>query len=257
MSGFFSATETAFTSLNRLKMKKLAGDGNKKAKLVLELEENYDNLLTTILIGNNIVNISMTSIATVLFVKLYSSYGPTISTVVITIVVLIFGEITPKSLAKERSESFAMFSAPFMKYLMTIFAPLSILFSRWKEFMMCIFKSEDSHSITDDELITMVEEAETEGSIDEERSELIQNAIAFNELDAYDVLTPRVDVEAIEIDEELDEIEKIFRETGFSRLPVYEESTDKILGILNQKDFSYLAEDEAHILKPLSYFQTL
>lgn len=237
LSGYFSATETAFTSLNRIRVKNLANDGNKKAKLVLALEENYDTLLTTILIGNNIVNIAMTSIATVLFVDLYGHYGPTISTIVITVIVLIFGEISPKSLAKENAESFSMFAAPFLRLLMIILKPLNFLFMYWRKVIRKAFKITDDRSITDDELITIVEEAETEGALDEERSELIQNAIEFNELEAYDVLTPRVDVEAIEIDEENEAVAKVFLETGFSRLPVYEENMDKILGVLNQKDF--------------------
>lgn len=236
-SAYFSATETAYTSLNRIRMKNLAGTGNKRAKLVLSLEEKYDRLLTTILIGNNIVNITMTSIATVLFVDLYGVYGSTISTIVMTIVVLIFGEISPKIIAKESPENFSMFSAPFLRILMIILKPVNFLFMQWKKIIRTVFKISDDRSITDDELITIVEEAETEGTLDEERSELIQNAIEFNELEAYDVLTPRVDVEAIEIDEEKDEVAKIFLETGFSRLPVYEENMDKILGVLNQKDF--------------------
>lgn len=237
LSAYFSATETAFTSLNRIRIKNLVNAGNKKAKLVMELGENYDTLLTTILIGNNIVNIAMASISTVLFVELYGAYGAPISTVVITIVVLIFGEVSPKSVAKQKSESFAMFSAPILKILMVILKPLNFLFSQWKKVIIKVFKISDDHSITDDELITIVEEAETEGSIDGERSELIQNAIEFNELDGYDVLTPRVDVEAIAIDDEKEEVGKLFFETGFSRLPVYEENIDKILGVLNQKDF--------------------
>lgn len=237
LSGYFSATETAFTSLNRIRVKNLANDGNKKAKLVLELEENFDTLLTTILIGNNIVNIAMTSIATVLFVDLYGTYGPTISTIVITVTVLIFGEITPKSIAKEKPERLSMFSAQVLRFLMIILSPINWVFMQWKKIVRSVFKISDDRSITDDELITIVEEAETEGSLDEERSELIQNAIEFNELEAYDVLTPRVDVEAIEIDEEKEKVAKIFLETGYSRLPVYEENMDKVLGVLNQKDF--------------------
>ncbi|QHI72556.1 HlyC/CorC family transporter [Aminipila terrae] len=237
LSAYFSATETAFTSLNRIRMKSLAGAGSKKAKQVLVLEENYDRLLTTILIGNTAANITMTSIATVLFVKLYGSYGATLSTVIITIIVLIFGEITPKIIAKEAPEKFSMFSVPFLRILLVIMKPLNFIFAQWKKIIKKVFKVHDERTITDDELITIVEEAETEGSLDEDRSELIQNAIEFNELEAYDVLTPRVDVEAIEIDEKKEEVAKIFLETGFSRLPVYEENMDKIVGVLNQKDF--------------------
>lgn len=237
LSAYFSATETAFTSLNRIRIKKQALNGDKRSKLVLELAENYNNILTTILIGNNIVNIATTSIVTVLLVSLYGDFGATLATVIVTLIVLIFGEITPKSLAKDNPESFAMFAAPLLKFFVVMFKPVTFLFRYWQKITMKMFKSKENTGITDDELITMVEEAETEGNIDEERSELIQNAIEFNELEAYDVITPRVDVEAIEIDEDKGEIARIFLETGFSRLPVYEENMDKIIGVLHQKDF--------------------
>ena len=217
--------------------------------MVLKLVENYGNVLTAVLIGNNIVNITMTSIATVLFVKLYGTYGPTVSTVVITLAVLIFGEITPKSLAKDNPEKFSMFAAPLLNFFVIIFKPITALFIYWKQFTMRLFRTSADSGITDDELITMVEEAETEGTIDEERSELIQNAIEFNELEAYDVLTPRVDVEAVEVDEDKAEIAKLFLETGFSRLPVYEENMDKIIGVLHQKDFHNFILGENHDLR--------
>ena len=236
-SAYFSATETAFTSLNRIRMKNMAGEGSQRAKKVLELEEKYDNLLSTILIGNNLVNIACSSVATVLFVQLTAEYGATLSTIVTTIVVLIFGEISPKSLAKEHPEAFASFSAPIIGFLMVLMTPLNFLFRQWKKFLSKLFKTEDKKAITEDELLTIVEEAETEGGIEAEQSELIQNAIEFNELEAWDVLTPRVDIEAVEIDATKEEVAEIFRKTGFSRLPVYEGDLDKILGVLNQKDF--------------------
>ncbi len=236
-SAYFSATETAFTSVNRIRIKNLANDGNKRAREVHDLSEKFDMLLSTILVGNNIVNIAMSSIATVLFMELYPVYGATIATVVITIVVLVFGEISPKSLAKESPERFAMFSAPILKMFMVLLAPVNLLFSGWKKLLAKIFRTADSKPITEDELLTIVEEAETEGGIDMEQSELIQNAIEFNELEAWDVLTPRVDVKAIEIDETQDEIAELFLSTGFSRLPVYEDDLDNIVGVLNQKDF--------------------
>lgn len=238
LSAYFSATETAFTSINRIRLKNTANDGDRKAKRVLEIGENFDKLLSTILIGNNIVNITMTSIATVLFVSWYGpTLGPTLSTVVITLVVLVFGEITPKSVAKEQPERFAMFSAPFLKVLVTVFTPLAWIFGKWKVLVTKMFHLESDRSITEEELLTLVEEAETEGGIDEEQSELIQNAIEFNDLEAYDVLTPRVDLVAIEIDTPKEDVAALFRYTGFSRIPVYEDDLDNILGILNQKDF--------------------
>lgn len=242
LSAFFSATETAFTSLNRIRVKNMAAEGNKKARLVLQLEENYDKLLTTILIGNNIVNISMTAIATILFVELFGSYGPTLSTVVITIVVLIFGEISPKGIAKESAESFSMFSAPVLRVLMAVFTPVNFLFAKWKQILARLFKLGNDRTITEDELLTMVEEAETIGGIDNEQSELIQNAIEFNDLEAWDVLTPRVDMKAVDAEASIEEVAQLFKNTGFSRLPVYEDDIDKIMGVLNQKDFhNYIA----------------
>lgn len=236
-SAYFSATETAFTSVNRIRIKNLANDGDRKAKDVLDLTEKFDSMLSTILVGNNIVNIAMSAIATVLFMELYPVYGATIATAVITVIVLIFGEISPKSLAKENPEKFAMFSAPFLKFCMVILAPVNWIFGWWKKLLAKLFNADGVNPITEDELLTIVEEAETEGSIDTDQSELIQNAIEFNDLEAWDVLTPRVDIKAIEIDETQDEIAELFLSTGFSRLPVYEDDLDNIVGVLNQKDF--------------------
>lgn len=236
-SAYFSATETAFTSVNRIRIKNLAGNGDKRAKRVLELTDKYDSLLSTILIGNNIVNILITVIATLLFVELYGSLGPTIATVVTTVLILIFGEITPKSLAKEIPEKTSMGFGGSIRFIMMIFTPLNFLFSAWKKLVAKAFKMDVEQGITEEELLTMVEEAETEGGLDEERSELIQNAIEFNGLEAWDILTPRVDVAAIEVDTCKDDILKLFRDTGFSRIPVYDDDIDNILGVLNQKDF--------------------
>jgi len=260
-SAYFSATETAFTSFNRIRLKNLAGDGNKKAKNVLELGENFDKVLSTILVGNNIVNITMTSIATVVFVTAFGpSLGPTLSTLVITVVVLVFGEISPKSIAKESPENFAMFAAPLLRFIMTILTPVTWIFSKWKVLITKIFKLEANRGITEEELLTIVEEAETEGGIDEEQSELIQNAIEFNDLEAWDVLTPRIDVVAIEVDTPKSEVAALFRNTGFSRLPVYEEDIDNILGVLNQKDFhNYIVGSELTIsefVKPVVFVAT-
>lgn len=237
LSAYFSATETAFTSLNRIKIKNMADDGNRKARKVLDLVEHFDKVLSTILIGNNIVNIANTAIATVFFVDLYGSYGPTVATVVMTVTVLIFGEISPKNLAKDNPESFAMFAAPILSVLMVVFAPFNWIFSQWKKLLDVIFKKKDDSGITEDELITMVEEAETAGSLESDQSELIQNAIEFEALKAEDVLTPRVEIEAIDIKSTEDEIAEQFLKTGFSRLPVFKDDLDTILGVLNQKDF--------------------
>ena len=258
LSAYFSATETAFSSFNRIRIKNAANSGNHRASLVLALSENFDKLLSTILIGNNIVNITLTALATLIFVDAFGQeMGATISTIVVTIVVLIFGEITPKSLAKESAEKFSMTSAPVLRVFMVLLAPLNWMFSMWKKLIGKLFKVTRDRTITEDELIIMVEEAEHEGGIDEQQSELIQNAIEFNELDAYDVLTPRVEVEAIEIDATKEEIRELFLETGFSRLPVYEDSLDKVIGVLNQKDFhNYILHTEKSVseyIKPVVF----
>ena len=199
----------------------------------------------------------LSSISTVLFIGLYPNYGATISTAVATVVVLIFGEISPKSLAKESPEKFAMFSAPFIRVLIVLLKPINWLFSMWKKLLAKIFNTDSGRPITEDELLTIVEEAETEGGIDTEQSELIQNAIEFNELEALDVLTPRVDIKAIEMDTPEDEIAKIFIDTGFSRLPVYDDDLDSIIGVLNQKDFhNYIKGSRASVseyVKPVIF----
>ena len=236
-SAYFSATETAFTSISRIRLKNLVNDGNGRAKKVLALEERYNELLSTILIGNNLVNIAMTAVATVMFVDIYGSYGATIATIVITIVVLIFGEISPKSIAKEQPERFAMWSAPAINFFMIMLTPINWIFSKWKKFISKVFKVSNDRSITEDERLTIVEEAQTDGSIAVERGELITNAIEFNDIEAWDVLTPRVDMVAIEIDTSIEEIGQMFLNTGFSRMPVYEDDLDNVLGVLNQKDF--------------------
>ena len=238
MSAYFSATETAFSSLNKIRIKNLANNsGNKKARLVLKLSENYDNLLSTILIGNNIVNIAAASLGTAIFVKYFGDAGVTISTAVLTVVVLIFGEISPKSMAKESPERFAMFSAPILRVLLVILTPLNFIFMQWKRLLSRIFKVSDDKGITEEELITIVEEAEQEGGINAQEGELIRSAIEFNDLDVTDVLTPRTDIAAIADTDDKARIADLFLKTGYSRIPVYHERIDNIVGIINQKDF--------------------
>ena len=200
LSAYFSATETSFTSLNRIRMKNMAEKGDKRAELVLKLLENFDKLLSTILVGNNIVNIGLSSLATVLFIKLLGGdSGATVSTIVTTIVVLIFGEVSPKSIAKESPETIAKFSAPFLHILMIMLTPVTFLFSQWKKLLSRIFKSSENHGITDEELMTIVEEATQEGDIDDQEGDLIQNAIGFMEMEAAEIFTPRVNVIGIHI----------------------------------------------------------
>ncbi|MBU5435823.1 HlyC/CorC family transporter [Pseudoflavonifractor sp. MSJ-37] len=238
MSAFFSATETAYTSLNRARMKNRADNGDRRAALALSLSEDYDKLLSTILIGNNIVNNTAATVAAVLFIQLIGALrGPTVSTIVLTVVVLIFGEVSPKSLAKESPEAFASFAAPFLRFLITVLTPLNFLFGQWKRLLSKVFHKQEDSGITEEELVTMVDQAETEGGLDQHESELIRAAIEFNELEVEEILTPRVDIVAVEDTDTMADVAKAFAESGFSRLPVYHEDIDDIIGVIHEKDF--------------------
>lgn len=236
MSGYFSATETAFTSLNRIRLKNKADNGDRRAARTLELAEDYDRLLSTILIGNNIVNIATASIGTVLFVRLYGDIGATLSTVVITIVVLIFGEITPKSIAKDCPEKFAMFSAPLLRLLMWLLTPVNFLFSQWKRLIAKLLRLEADTKMSQEELLMLVEEVEEGGSIDRDEGELLRSAIEFTEREADDILTHRTEMEAVSADTPAAEVARRFAETKFSRIPVYEDTIDNIIGVIHLKD---------------------
>ena len=205
-SAFFSATETAYSSLNRIRIKNLAKEGNKKALLVERLSLDYDKLLSTILIGNNIVNILASSLATVLFVQYFGNAGVTISTIVVTILVLIFGEISPKSLAKEQPEGYAIAVSKIVVILQFILTPINYLFGLWKKLLGKLFKSKNDSGITEEELLTIVDEAQSGGEIDADESDLIKSAIEFNDLEAGDILTPRIDVCALELNTSTEEI---------------------------------------------------
>ena len=237
-SAFFSASETAFSSLNQIRLKSRAEDGDKAAARVLAMSEQYDKLLSTILIGNNIVNIGAASIATVLFTKaLGEERGATVSTIVLTIVVLVFGEVSPKSIAKEMPETIATAVSPFLNLLMTLFTPLTWLFSQWKKLLNHFIHSSEEDTITEGELMTMVSEAENDGELTDRESQLIRSAIEFDDVEVEEILTPRVDVIAVEDDITLEELARTFAESGYSRLPVYHGTIDNIIGVVHEKDF--------------------
>ncbi len=245
MSAYFSATETAFSTASKTKLKTLVEKENKRAELALKLSENYDKLISTILIGNNLVNILLSSIATVFVISLCTelknqafsdNYSTIISTAAVTVVVLIFGEITPKSMAKNRPESFAMFSAPLMQFFIWILFPVGILFSGWTKLINHIFRNHEDSKMSQEELLMLVEEVQEEGTIDDEEGDLLRNAINFPELKAEDILTHRVDLEGFEIGTPMEEIGRIFEESHFSRLLVYQDSIDNIVGVLHSKD---------------------
>ncbi|MBQ8393366.1 MAG: HlyC/CorC family transporter [Clostridia bacterium] len=245
MSAFFSATETAFSTFNRIRMKSMAQSGNKKAALVMKYDEKYDKMLNSVLIGNNIVNISLSSIATVFFVDIFTkmnpdsaqSVGATISTVIVTVAVLIFGEISPKIIAKGNADKVALRFVHIVNGVIVILTPLSIIFGAWSKLVMKVFKSKDQNTVTEEELMTIVDEAEEDGTIESDEGDLIRSAIEFNDVCAGDILTPRVDIYAISKDDTIEEIAKVFTESAFSRLPVYGDDIDDIIGILHEKDF--------------------
>ena len=238
LSAFFSATETAFLSFNKARLKSIAKQGNRRAQLVIDLEEKYDKLLSTILIGNNIVNISLATVATMFFVNLFGpSLGATYATVVITLVVLIFGEISPKSIAKDCPESFALFAAPVMRLFVWVLYPVNALFSWWKNALSRLLKINSNTKRSQAELLMLVDEVEQEGSIDTDEGRLLKNAIEFTDCRADEILTPRVDIEAVPVNASKETIAAKFAETKYSRLPVYEGTIDNIVGVIHQKDF--------------------
>ena len=240
-SAFFSASETAFSSLNQIRLKSRAEDGDSSAARVLAMAEQYDKLLSTILIGNNIVNIAAASIGTILFTRMLGAErGATVSTIVLTIIVLIFGEVTPKSLAKEMPEKVATAVSPFLVLLLALMTPLTWLFTQWKKLLGHFVHSGEADTITEGELMTMVSEAENDGELTDRESELIRSAIEFDDVEVEEILTPRVDVVAVEDDIPLEELAQTFAESGYSRLPVYHGTIDNIIGVVHEKDF-YLA----------------
>ncbi len=236
---FFSASETAFSSLNKIKLKALANSGNKRAEQAYNLAENFSKLLTTILIGNTIVNVVSASLATVFFTKMLGDNGVTVSSIVMTLLIMIVGEIVPKNIAKYIPERFAMAVTPILRFLVFIFSPLTFVFEYMEKMFANIFKN-NSETYSTDEFITMVEEANEEGDIEDHEADLITNALEFNDLDVGEILTPRIDVIAVDLNEDsIEEIELKYRDSGYSRLPVYENNIDNIIGVLIEKDFYY------------------
>jgi len=259
MSAYFSATETALSTFNRIRMKNMAEKGNKKAALVLKLADKYDTLLSTILIGNNIVNILASSLCTLLFVELLqggslAEWSSALSTAVLTVIILTFGEISPKTIAKKKPETFSMFAAPLINALSYVFIPLTFIFGQLQKLLSRTFKSDDENAVIEEELISMVEEAEEDGSFDKGESDLIKSAIEFADLEVSDIFTPRIDITAVSKHASREEIDKVYSDSGFSRLPVYDGDIDNVVGILYYKDF-YTTDFEAidEILKPVLY----
>lgn len=258
-SGLFSATETAYSSSSKIRLKNMANDGKTKASSVLVILDDFDKFLTSVLIGNNIVNIASATISTLLFsLILKGGKGPTVSTIVITVITLLFGEIAPKSLAKQAPEKFACATVGVVNFFEFVFTPLTIVLKGWTWLVNHFAHIEQEEGDISDELITMVDEAEKDGNLEEHESDLISAAIEFNDLDVKDVLTPRVDIVAVNIASSHEQIEKAFRFNSFSRLPVYENTVDNIVGVIHEKDFYELMYHNnkgpiRRIIKPVIY----
>ena len=236
-SAFFSATETAYSTINKVKLKSKADSGDKKAYKVLKCLEDYDKLITTILIGNNVVNILNASVATTLFIRLFGeTYGASISTIFTTIFVLVFAEITPKSIAKEFAEPIAFACFSIIQVTIFILSPFAWMFKHLKKLVSLILKSEDK-VITEGELLVYVEESVSGGAITSEESNMIQSVLKLADMPVIDIMTSKLDIVGIDISTSTDDINKLFLETEYSRLPVYDGDLDHIVGVLNQKDF--------------------
>lgn len=240
LSAFFSGTETAFSCANKIKLKSMVSQGKKHAKAVYNFaDEKYDKLVTAILIGNNIVNLTASALGTILFGMLIKdgNLAATVSTAVLTVAVLLFGEITPKYLASVYPERFCFFFYPLMQLFYWILIPLSKIFDGYKALLAKIFKLKKDETVTDEELLSLVEEAEESGTLKEDESELVRSALEFDDLKVEDILVPRVDVYAVAEDATMEEVREIFQKTGYSRLPVYRETIDNVIGLIHERDF--------------------
>ena len=240
LSGFFSGTETAYSCANKIKLKTHISQGKKNAKAVYKFaDEKYDKLVTAILVGNNIVNLTASALGTTLFGYLIinQAYADIVSTAVLTVVVLLFGEITPKYLASVYPEKMCFFFYPLMQLFYWILWPICKIFDGYKWLLTKIFKLKKDETVTDEELLSLVEEAEESGTLKEDESELVRSALEFDDLKVEDILVPRVNVYAVEEDFTMDEIRDVFESTGYSRLPVYQGTIDNVVGLIHERDF--------------------
>ncbi|MCH5204519.1 MAG: HlyC/CorC family transporter [Oscillospiraceae bacterium] len=255
-SAFFSASETAISSVNRIRLKSMAENGNRGAKRALSILNKYDKALTTILIGNNIVNIACSSIATIVCIALVGEqYGSLVSTVATTVVVLIFGEVMPKSIAKDHAEQVAIGISVIIKFLMIIFTPFSALFILLKKGVAKLFKSKDSVSVTEEELMAIIDEIEDEGVLEQQESNLVRSALEFDEITVDEIITPRVKIVAVELGDSVEEVREKFLSEQYSRMPVYDKTLDNIIGIINEKDFIRAYEENGNDLMVRSLVQ--
>ena len=261
LSGFFSGTETAFSCANKIRLKTYVTQGKKNAKAVYKFaDEDYDKLVTAILVGNNIVNLTASALGTILFADLLinnQDLAPTISTIVLTVVVLLFGEITPKYLASVYPEKFCYMAYPLMALFYWILWPLSKIFDFYKSILTKIFKLKKDETVTDEELLSLVEEAEESGALKEDESELVRSALEFDDLKVEDILVPRVNVYAVDVESTMDEVCETFKKTGYSRMPVYKDTIDNVIGVIHERDFfvGYLNGEKeiGHLVQEIAF----
>lgn len=254
LSAFFSLCETSFSCSNHIKLKNMAVK-SKRAQLALKLLDAYDNLLSSALIGSNIVNVAASALATALFLELFGVKGISIATAIMAALIVLFGDISPKTLAKEAPEQNALRCAPLLRFFTIIFTPVNYLTRAWKKVIIRIFPVMGDRSITEDELLTFVEEARQEGGINRQEEQMIRQVIEFDDITAAEIITPRIDVAAVPENSLPDEIDRVFAETGFSRLPVYRDTIDTITGVILFKDFHHEVirknRPPAEIIKPV------
>ena len=240
LSGFFSGTETAYSCANKIKLKTLVSQGKNNAKAVYKFaDESYDKLVTAILVGNNIVNLTASALGTTLFAILLNNaaYSDVVSTAVLTVVVLIFGEITPKYLASVYPEKMCFIFYPLMQLFFWLLWPICKIFDGYKWLLAKVFKLKKDETVTDEELLSLVEEAEESGTLKEDESELVRSALEFDDLKVEDILVPRVNVYAVDEESTMDEVRELFERTGYSRLPVYKDTIDNVIGLIHERDF--------------------
>lgn len=262
LSAFFSASETAFTSANRIRLKNLAEEGSKGAAVALKVMERYDKCLTTILVGNNIVNIATSSLATILCVQLFGDRGPVVATAATTVIVLIFGEITPKTIAKGNAEAFCIGIGRILWFLMLILTPVSAIFLLIQKGASKLFNKKEEVSVTEQELMHIIDEIEDQGVLEEQESALVRNALEFDETTAEEIMQPRVKVVGVELYDSPQKVLELFKTVQYTRLPVYEKSLDHIVGVISYRDFTQKAMERKDfnlndILLPIIYIPSL
>ncbi|EIC95332.1 membrane protein, PF01595 family / transporter associated domain multi-domain protein [Lachnoanaerobaculum saburreum F0468] len=252
-SAFFSSAETALMTSNKLKIRNLAENGDKRAKKVLDITANTDKMLSAILIGNNVVNLTASSLSTTLTLKIFGSSLVGIATGILTFLILVFGEITPKNVASKNAENMALAYIGVISVIVTVMTPVIFIVNKVAGAVISIFtkNSDENNAVTEEELRAMVEYSHEEGVIENEEKKMIVNVVDFGDTVAGDIMVPRVDMVMVDEKSSYEEILQVFREERYTRIPVYEETPDNVIGILNVKDFLLIEDKENFVMKEL------